>query len=565
MITVGIDLGTTNSLVSYWSGEKAEIIPNAIGENLTPSVVSVDETGEILVGQIAKERLITHPDQTASVFKRFMGTEKKYQLGKYNLMPEELSSFVLRSLKADAEAFFGQAVENAVISVPAYFNDIQRKATKHAAELAGLHVERLINEPTAAALSYGIHKQEEATFLVFDLGGGTFDVSVLELFEGVIEVRAVAGDNFLGGEDFTDALVSYFLELHEIDGMSIDLRTKANLYKQAEFCKIAIGGAENETMSLFLDGKSYESVIRRSDFEAMAERLISRLCHPIERALRDASLQPGELNSVIMVGGATRMPLIKSAVGKILKQFSYSNINPDEAIALGAAVQAALIEKNEFLQEVILTDVCPYTLGTSVSKSMREDNYESGYFLPIIERNTSIPVSRVKRLYTLADNQTRMSIDVYQGEGRRVEHNLQIGELEVEIPPAPKGEQPVDVRFTYDINGILEVETTVVKTRTKRRLVIEKNKGSMSRDEIEERLKVLESLKIHPREQTENRLLLAKGNRLYVEALGDKREYIGALLSDFEAVLEGQNEKEVRKTAKDLKLKLEEIERWWGY
>ncbi len=565
MVTVGMDLGTTNSLVAYWNAERAEIIPNVIGENLTPSVGSVDETGEILVGQIAKERLITHPDMTAAVFKRFMGTEKKYQLGKYNFTPEELSSFVLRSLKADAEAFLGQAVENVVISVPAYFNDIQRKATKHAAELAGLSVERLINEPTAAVLSYGIHQQEESAFLVFDLGGGTFDVSVLELFEGVIEVRAVAGDNFLGGEDFTDALMSHFLEIHGIDPILIDLRTKADIYKQAELCKIALGGSEKGKMNLILEGQGYESVISRSDFENIVERLIFRLCHPIERALRDASMHPEEINSIILVGGATRMPMVKSAVVKILKQFPCTNINPDEAIALGAAVQAALIEKNEFLQEVIMTDVCPYTLGTSFSKNIKDDKYESGYFLPIIERNTSIPVSRVERLYTIADNQTRLCIDVYQGDGRRVEHNLKIGQLEVQVPPAPKGDQAVDIRYTYDINGILEVETTVVKTGTKRRLLIESNQGGMSRDELEERMRVLESIKIHPREQTENRLLLAKGNRLYQEALGDKREYIGDLLGDFEAVLEGQNEKEVRKRARALKIKLEEIERWWGY
>lgn len=565
MVTVGIDLGTTNSLLAYWSGEKAEIIPNIIGENLTPSVVSVDETGEILVGQIAKERLITHPDMTAAVFKRFMGTDKKYQLGEYDFTPEELSSFVLRALKADAEDFFGQSVENAVISVPAYFNDIQRKATIRAAELAGLKVERLINEPTAAALSYDIHQQEESAFLVFDLGGGTFDVSVLELFEGVIEVRAVAGDNFLGGEDFTEALVSYFLELHKIDRVSIDLRLQADIYKQAELCKIVLGRAENGQMKLILEGKVYESVISPNDFENIVERLIFRLCHPIERALRDASLHPEELNFIILVGGATRMPVVKSAVGKILKQLPYSNINPDEAIALGAAVQAALIEQNEFLQEVIMTDVCPYTLGTAVSRKIKEDNYESGFFLPIIQRNTSIPVSRVERLYTIVDNQTQMSIDVYQGEGRRVENNLKIGELEVQVPPAPKGDQPVDVRYTYDINGILEVETTVVKTGTKRRLIIESDQEGMSRDELEERMRVLESLKIHPREQTENRLLLAKGNRLYQETLGDNRKYIGDLLGDFEAVLAGQNEKEVRKKAKALKNKLEKIERWWGY
>lgn len=565
MTTIGIDLGTTNSLAAYWNGEGPEIIPNVIGENLTPSVVSVDETGEILVGQIAKERLITHPQLTAAAFKRFMGTEKRYQLGRYNFTPEELSSFVLRSLKADAEAFFGRSVEEAVISVPAYFNDVQRKATKRAAELAGLDVERLVNEPTAAALSYGIHRQEETAFLVFDLGGGTFDVSILELFEGVIEVKSVAGDNYLGGEDFTDALASHFAQVHGLDMQALDLKTKSALYKQAELCKCALGRTGSEKISLVLDGKNYETVVGREDFENMASRLIFRLRHPVERALRDASLRPGDLKTVILVGGATRMPMVKAAVSRILRQLPYTHVDPDEAVALGAAVQAALKEKDEALGEVIMTDVCPYTLGTSVSKSVRDGDYESGFFLPIIERNTPVPVSRAERFYTLADNQSKIKVDVYQGESRRVSDNIKLGELEVAIPPAPAGEQPVDVRYTYDINGILEVEAVVVKTGTKRRLVLEKSPGSMPQDEIEERLKVLESLKIHPREHTENRLLLAKGERLYQEALGDEREHLDFLLRNFEYVLEGQKEREIKKAARKLKIKLEEIENQWRY
>jgi molecular chaperone HscC len=244
MPTVGIDLGTTNSLIAYWSDNGPVIIPNILGSKLTPSVVSIDESNEILVGEIAKERLITHPELTAAAFKRYMGTEKTYHLGKYSFSPEELSSFVLKSLKADAEAFFGQEVEEAVISVPAYFNDAQRKATKRAAELAGLKVERLISEPTAAAIAYGLHQEKSETkFIVFDLGGGTFDVSILELFEGVMEVRSIAGDNFLGGEDFTNLLVSYFVDCEKINIQSLDLKEKSALYKQAEMCKRSLGEA----------------------------------------------------------------------------------------------------------------------------------------------------------------------------------------------------------------------------------------------------------------------------------------------------------------------------------
>lgn len=566
MALIGIDLGTTNSLVAFWTESGPQIIPNAIHARLTPSVVSVDENGEILVGQIAKERLITHPHLTAAAFKRFMGTGKQYQLGKHQFTPEELSSFVLRSLKADAEAFLQVPVEEAVISVPAYFNDVQRKATKYAAELAGLKVDRLINEPTAAALSYGIHqKAEETTFLVVDLGGGTFDVSVLDLFEGVIEVKSVAGDNFLGGEDFTHALVSFFIEQHGFDRDSLDLKTMSALYKQAEFCKCALGSSKSEKMSIARDGKNYETVIDTASFESIAGQLLLRIRHPIEHTLRDASLNPRDLDTVILVGGATRMPVVKSIIGKILRQIPLTSINPDEAIALGAAVQAALKGKNKALDEVILTDVCPYSLGTSVSRRIGKDKYDSGYFLPIIERNTAIPVSKVERLYTLSDYQTVICIDVYQGESRRVEDNLKLGELFINVPLAAAGEEPVDVRYTYDINGLLEVEAEVVSSGRKETLVIEKSPGSLPPEVIEERLRKLEGLKIHPRENTENRLLLAKGERLYQEALGDTREYIDDLLRKFEQALARQNEREIKKAAKELKLKLEEIEGWWGY
>lgn len=566
MTTIGIDLGTTNSLVAYWTEEGPKIIPNILGSNLTPSVVSIDENDEIIVGEVAKERLITHPQLTVSAFKRYMGTEKQFHLGKYSFSPEELSSFVLKSLKADAEAFFAEEVTEAVISVPAYFNDAQRKATKKAAELAGLKVERLVSEPTAAAISYGLHQEESETkFIVFDLGGGTFDVSILELFEGVMEVRSIAGDNFLGGEDFTNILVSYFVECENIDVNSLDYKQKSVLYKQAEMCKRAITNNEQGKMSFRLNDENHEKVITPLEFEKLVAPLLVRLRHPIERALRDAELAPRDLDAVILIGGATRMPVIKSTVGKMFGKLPYSNINPDEAVALGAAIQVALKERNESLSEVILTDVCPYTLGTEVAKMIDRDKYEVGYFSPIIERNTPIPVSRVERFNTMSDNQAVIRIDVYQGENRRVDGNIKLGELSVKVPPAKAGQEKVDVRYTYDINGILEVEVTVVSTGVKERIVIEKNPGSMSKADIEKRLKELESMKIHPRDKMENRLLLARGERLYEESLGQKREFIGDLLQKFEAVLSGQDEREIKKAAQQLKETLEQLEGWFDY
>ncbi|HEX3029194.1 MAG TPA: Hsp70 family protein [Clostridia bacterium] len=566
MALIGIDLGTTNSLVAYWTDNGPQIIPNVLGSNLTPSVVSVDENGEIYVGQIAKERMVTHPSLTAAAFKRYMGTEKVYHLGKYNFTPEELSSFVLRSLKEDAESFFGHEVSEAVISVPAYFNDAQRKATKRAGELAGLKVERLISEPTAAAISYGLHQEQaETKFLVFDLGGGTFDVSILELFEGVMEVKSIAGDNFLGGEDFTELLFSYFIENHGLDAQSIDYKTRSLLYKQAEQCKYALSQSNSGTMSIVIEGKTFEATLDRNSYEKLVNPLLLRLRHPIERALHDASLSPRDLDAVILIGGATRMLVVRSVVSKMFGRLPFTNINPDEAVALGAAIQAALKERNQALNEVILTDVCPYSLGTDVVQMLGNGRHESGYFFPIIERNTPIPVSRVERLYTVQNNQTKIDVDVYQGESRRVENNIKIGELKIDIVPAPAGEQSIDVRYTYDINGILEVEVTIVKTGQKKLLVIEKNPGNMTQKEIEERLKALKEIKIHPRDKAENQLLLSRGERMYEEALGDTRTIISRLLQEFDAILASQNERAVKIGAEKLKNELDEIERRFDY
>ncbi|WP_234124359.1 molecular chaperone HscC [Clostridium hydrogenum] len=562
MAKIGIDLGTTNSLAAYFTDDGPKIIPNAFGENLTPSIVSVDENGEILVGKIAKERLITHPQDTASAFKRYMGTSKLYKLGEYVFSPEDLSSFVLKSLKADAEAFLKEEISEAVISVPAYFNDTQRKATKHAAELAGLSVERLISEPTAAAISYGIHlKDADTKFLVFDLGGGTFDVSILEMFEGIMEVKSIAGDNFLGGEDFTNLLVSYFLEINKIDVDSLDNKERSAIYKQAEICKKAVSNNNEGKMEFTKDDETFEKKIIRDEFERLANTLLIRLRQPIERALKDANLAPEDLDAVILIGGATRMPFIKSVVSKMFGKLPYSNINPDEAVALGAAIQVALKDRNENLEELILTDVCPYTLGTEVAHRISESDYKDGYFFPIIERNTPIPVSKVKRLYTIVNKQTKIRVDIFQGESRLTKNNVKLGTLKINVPPAPAGEQSIDVRYTYDINGILEVEVTAVETGTTKRVVIQENPGVMSEQEVEKRLVALKDIKIHPRERAKNRYLLARAERLYEEALGDKRAFISVLAEHFEKILERQNEEEIKEAAENFKNQLDDIEK----
>ncbi|QAA31367.1 molecular chaperone HscC [Clostridium manihotivorum] len=547
MVNIGIDLGTTNSLVSYWTEQGPVIIPNSLGERLTPSVVSVDDNGEILVGQIAKERQIFHPESSASVFKRNMGSKKVYKLLDKEFLPEELSALILKSLKEDAERFLGIPVTEAVISVPAYFSDSQRKATQRAGELAGLRVERLVTEPTAAALAYGLHNTKSDTkFLVFDLGGGTFDVSILELFNNIMEVRAVAGDNYLGGEDFTEALAAMFLKHHNKKSDEINDKDYSLLKKEAEVGKRAFSDSRIVTLSSKVDNELLECEVSLDDYEKSVKGLLNRLREPVERALSDASLRISDIDSILLVGGATKLPIIRSFVSKLFGKLAYININPDEVVALGAAVQAALKGKNAAFKEIILTDVCPYTLGTTVSVRKSHGQFESGHFLPIIERNTTIPVSKVERLYTVYDNQKVINVEILQGESRLSKDNIYLGELNISVPSASAGNEAIDVRYTYDINGILEVEVTVVSTGTKKTVVIEKNPGHMTKEEIATRMEALASLKIHPRENHENKLIITRGERLFEENLGEARQEIGRLIREFEEILERQDLKEIK-------------------
>ena len=561
MAIIGIDLGTTNSLVACFKDETPVVIKNVYGETLTPSIVSVDENGEVFVGKIAKERQITHPESTASLFKRHMGTKKEYKLGDKKFLPEELSSLIIRNLKSDAEEFLGEEVTEAVISVPAYFNDTQRKATKRAGELAGLKVERIINEPTAAAIAYGLHEKNSNTkFLVFDLGGGTFDISVLELYKNIMEVRAVAGDNYLGGEDFTKVLMEIFARRNDIDLNELDSKTYNLLRKQAEVAKRNFSKEKTAELSVRIDDKELKEEITLSEFEKDCELLLAKLRRPIERALSDAAIKLKEIDTIVLVGGGTKLPLIRSFVGKLFGRLPATNINPDEVVAMGAAIQAAMKKRDKAIKEIVLTDVCPYTLGTNTSIQKPGGYYESGHFFPIIERNTIIPVSRVERLYTVRDNQKKISVEILQGESRLAKENILLGEITVSVPPAKGGEQAIDVRYTYDINGILEVEVTVVSTGVKKTMVIEKNPGNMSKEEVQERLEELKEIKIHPREKEENKHLIARGERLYEESIGLARTYIAQGISNFEDALDKQDEREISRSYEELKNLLNEIE-----
>lgn len=541
----GIDLGTTNSLIAVYGEDGPKIIPNRLGKNLTPSVVSV-EGDEVYVGEVAKERMLTHPDDSAAVFKRAMGTDQKYRLGGKEYSAEDLSSFVLRSLKEDAEVYLGEEITEAVISVPAYFNDARRRATKRAGELAGFKVERIISEPTAAAVAYGLYDmQEDSRILVFDLGGGTFDVSVLELSGTILEVKAVAGDNYLGGEDFTRILKEIYLNRIEkkfdVDISALDEKTMGYIHKQAEQAKLMFEHEKSVVMSCNINDTPMETTISLETFEKKCEDLLERIRIPIRKSLSDAKIKLKEIDKVVMVGGATRLPIVKHLVARLFMALPDTSVHPDEAIALGAAIQAAMKERKEAVKEVILTDVCPFTLSTEVSIEREDGRFEAGHVCPIIERGTTIPASRTETLYPLHDNQTSIHVNVLQGESRFAKNNLELGFLDIDLPPGKKKDSGFDVTYTYDVNSILEVQVKVHSTGFVTKQILKGRDVDMTDEEIEKRMEELSYLKIPPREQEHNKLLLSKGERLYEEHFGEDREVIEYHIRLFEQALNTQD------------------------
>ena len=556
---IGIDLGTTNSLVACFRNGKVEIIPNRLGENLTPSVVSVDSKGTVYVGRSAKERAMLHPLESASVFKRSMGTDREYRLGDWKLRAEELSSLVLRSLKEDAQSYLGEPVTDAIISVPAYFNDLQRKATKRAGELAGLNVVRIINEPTAAAIAHGMTEENDARYLVFDLGGGTFDVSILELYQPIMEVHAIAGDNFIGGEDFTDVLYDLFLQSAGIAPESLDLKTRSEVRKNAENCKCAFSHTNEIIMCCTIHEKMHILRLTLEEYERACAPLLDRLRKPIERSLRDAGVSLQEIDRIVLVGGATRSPVVRRFVAKLFGRTPSFDINPDEAVAIGAALQCGIKSRDKEIQEVVLTDVCPFTLGTEVMV----DNgvfEEPGHYLPIIERNTVIPVSRTETVYTAHENQTRITVKILQGESRMSQNNLLLGELSVPVPAGPKGKEAVDITYTYDVNSLLEVEVYVRSSKLRRKILIQGNKSRLSQEEAEKRMEALQYLKQNPRDEEPNRLVLLRGERLYEEATGELRRAIDRAMMEFDRALKKQDRTEIERARKKLEQFLDEAE-----
>ncbi|EBP9773159.1 molecular chaperone HscC [Salmonella enterica] len=527
-LAIGIDLGTTNSLIAVWQDGAAQLIPNKFGEYLTPSIISMDENKQILVGKPAAARKTSHPDKTAALFKRAMGSHTLWHLGEESFNAPELSSLVLRSLKEDAEDYLQQPIKDVVISVPAYFSDEQRKHTRLAAELAGLNAVRLINEPTAAAMAYGLHTQQNSRSLVFDLGGGTFDVTVLEYATPVIEVRASAGDNYLGGEDFTHLLLDEVLKRWNLDKSALTDSDLAALYACVEAAKCASGSPLR--MSWLYQESALENTFYDDELEALWLPLLNRLRTPIEQALRDSRLKPEQIDSLVLVGGASQMPLVQRIAVRLFGKLPYQSYDPSTIVALGAATQAACRLRHEDVEEVILTDICPYSLGVEVNRQG-----VPGIFSPIIERNTTVPVSKVETYSTMHPEQDSICVRVYQGESHKVKNNILIDSFDVMLKP--NGHiQAIDIRFSYDINGLLEVDVLLEDGKSESR-IISHNATSLTTQQIEASRERLQALKIYPRDMLINRTFKAQLEEQWSRALGDEREMLGEIITDFDAAL----------------------------
>lgn len=488
--TIGIDLGTTNSCVAVIEGGEPVVIANAEGARTTPSVVAFSKTGERMVGQVAKRQAITNPDRTISSIKREMGTAYKVSIDGKNYTPQEISAMVLQKLKADAEAYLGETVTSAVITVPAYFTDAQRQATKDAGKIAGLEVKRIINEPTAAALSYGVDKDNDQKVMVYDLGGGTFDVSIIEMGDGVQEVLATAGNNRLGGDDFDQRIINWMVDSFKVEqGMDLtnDKMAMQRIKEAAEKAKIDLSGVTTSTISLpyitadATGPKHLEMTLTRAKFNELTADLVEKTMGPVRQALQDSGLSINEVSKVLLVGGSSRIPAVQEAVKNFIGKEPFKGINPDECVAIGAAIQAGVLGGE--VQGLLLLDVTPLSLGVETM---------GGVMTKIIDRNTTIPTKKSQIFSTAADGQTQVEVNVLQGEREFARDNKQLGLFKLDgIAPAPRGIPQIEVTFDIDANGIVNVSAKDLGTGKEQHITISSS-SNMSKEDIDAAVKAAE-------------------------------------------------------------------------
>lgn len=572
MAIIGIDLGTTNSLACVYRNGRAELIPNELGDYRTSSAVSVLEDGSVLVGAAAKERLVSYPESTAASFKIWMGTEKKLTLGKRQFKPEELSALVLRQLLEDAARYLGEPVEEAVISVPAYFNDDQRCATKLAAQLAGLTVKRLINEPSAAALyhSYGTQSGDNQMMIV-DFGGGTLDVSIVDCFENIIEITAIAGDNRLGGNDIDRAIVAHFCMVNGLAENRLEPSLRASLYRQAEAAKIALSGdaggissgqeeaaksglsgdagtvsfCQEEaakttladtpavTISLQQEGTQYSLVLTNELLRQLCEPVFQRVREVIVRVMKDRN-RVNRIDDVILVGGSSHLTVFGDFLEELFGRRPHVAAKPDEIVALGVGLCAGIKERAEDLQDLVMTDVCPFSLGVATYSYAGDKTPHMAILIP---RSSMLPASHQERFYTLHNNQSGLRFEIYQGEGYFASENLKLGELEVQVPPGLAGEQSALVTFTYDIDGILHVSAKSSGGDYRDTLILNPNLHLTEADRLNA-MERIRQIRLAAQGSQREQLLLERGLRLYAQTIGERREMVAGLIGYWKQLMD---------------------------
>ena len=565
MVAIGIDLGTTNSCVATLEGGQPVVIPNSEGARTTPSVVAFGKDGERHIGITAKRQAVTNSGRTTMSVKREMGTDWSTEIDDSTYTPQEMSAFILQKLKTDAEAYLGKEISKAVITCPAYFTDAQRKATKDAGRIAGLEVLRIINEPTAAALAYGVNKEEDQTILVYDLGGGTFDVSVLEIYQvdgqPQIEVKATSGDNRLGGDDFDEIIIQWIVDEYKKDtgiDLSADPQAMSRLRENAEKAKIELSGSGSSQINLpFItsrDGQPehLDMSLSRAKFEELIEPLIKKTLSPTRQAMKDAGLSKGGVDKVILVGGSTRIPAVQAAIEKEVGKAPFKGVNPDEAVAMGAALQAGIIVGDSGVTDVLLLDVTPLTLGIETL---------GGVMTTMIERNTTIPSKRSETFSTAADNQPAVEVHVLQGERQFAKDNITLGRFHLTgIPPAPRGIPQVEVTFDIDANGIVNVSAKDLGTGKEQKITIE-SQTSLTEDEIKAKIEEAEEFaeedrrrkaRVELKNQAES---IVYQTRKTIEEAGDKLED-----SDTKPVLDKLSELEALITDGSEPIDVEEID-----